>query len=124
MSSDSEFVDPADLKVERNGDGRVIPEEREAGSLGKVKVRPMTYGDVQEHFGDGTTSDLQAEDMAFLFNEFFIKPQFNYDAQDVEDMRPLAPRDLLETLMEASGIDAEVEVEDDGEATVSVEGNT
>lgn len=121
MSSDPEFVDPDDLKIKRNGDGEIVPVTRSAGSLGKVRLRPMTYGDVQEYFGEGTEVDIDSEAMAELFNEFFIRPDFDLTYEDVEDFKPLVPRDLLLALMESSGIDADVEVDSAGEASVSVD---
>lgn len=121
--SDSDFVDPDDLKVQRNGDGEVIPQTEELGTLGKLKVKPMTYGDVEEEFGDGSTSELSPKDMAFIFNTWILKPSFDYSGKDVEDMKPMVPGRMLELVMDVSGIEAEVEVDDDGRATVEV-GNT
>lgn len=124
MSDESQFVDPEDLKVQRDADGDVLPRETEAGTLGKVKVRPMSYGDVQAHFGDGTQADVDSAQMAAIFNEFYVHPDFDLTADDVEDFKPLVPRDLLMALMNVSGIDADVMMEEAGQASVSVEGNT
>lgn len=123
MTDESEFVDPEDLQVQRDGEGQVLPQVAEAGSLGKVKVRPMSYGDVQDHFGDGTQADIQPAQMAAIFNEFFTQPDFDLSGRDVEDFKPLVPRDLLMALLDVSGIDADVMMEESGEATVDV-GNT
>lgn len=118
-----EFVDPDDLKVSRDSKGELIGEVHECGDWGDVEIVPMTYGDVQERFGDGMSSDLEAGEMAMLFNEFYVNPSFDLDAEGVRDFKPMVPADLLMTLMDASGIDADIEVDDDGSATVEV-GNT
>lgn len=126
-----EYVSPSDLRVKRNGDGRVLPVEEEAGNLGTVKVIPMAYGDVQEYFGDGETQDIDEEVMAELFDKFVVTPDLSADAggevtEDyINDMYALAPRDLLMAILSASGVnDAEVEMSDeDNSATVDVSGN-
>lgn len=123
MSQEPEFVDPDDLKVDRDGSGELVSTVTTAGTLGKVELVPMTYGDIQEHFGDGTSADIESSEMAEMFNKFYVRPDFDLTADDVKDFKPLAPRDLLMTLMEESGIDAEVEVDEQGEASVEVEGN-
>lgn len=124
MSDEPEFVDPDDLKVQRGGDGELLPQVVQAGSLGKVKVVPMSYGDAQAHFGDGTQADLDSAVMAALFNQYFVKPDFDLTADDVDDFKPMVPRDLLMALLDASGVEADVMMEEDGGAQVSVEGNT
>lgn len=120
----SEFVDPDDLKVQRDSDDQPIAQDAEAGAFGKVRVRPMSYGDVQAHFGDGADVDVGPAAMAALFNEFYVKPEFDLDEDDVEDFKPLAPRDLLMALLDVSGIDADVMMDEAGSAQVAVEGNT
>lgn len=131
--TDTEFVDPADLTIQRNGDGRILPETVDAGSLGKVKAVPMAYGDVQERFGDGQDFDIPAAEMADLFRDHIAQPDLEaaareqgyggLDAEYVNDMKPLVPRDLLLAIMDASGVDADVEMDNDGEqqAQVSVD---
>lgn len=123
MSEETEFVDPDDLKVERDGDGDLMPEDREVEGLGKIKLVPMRYGDVQDYFGDGAEADVGPEDLAAIFNEFYIYPDFDLDSEGVADFKPMVPAVLLQELMDASGIDADVDVDEQGEATVAV-GNT
>lgn len=120
-----EFVDPDDLRVSRDSDGELLGEVHQCGNLGKVEVVPMAYGDVEEHFGDGRTSDVTAKEMATLFNEFYVRPDFDLSPSDItEDFKPMVPANLLMTLMDASGIDADIDMDDDGSATVNVQGNT
>lgn len=122
-----EYVNPDDLRVTRNSEGRVLPVDEEAGTLGTVKVTPMAYGDVQEFFGDGDSSDVSEEDMAELFDRFLVKPDLSEDAggevtaEYINEMYPLVPRDLLMAILSASGVDAEVEMSDeDNSAEVDV----
>lgn len=122
---DSEFVDPEDLKVQRDASGERLPETHTIEGLGRAEITPMAYGDVQEYFGDGQQADIESDVMADLFNEFYVKPDFSFAPGDIRDMKPLVPRDLLMALLEVSGIEADVMVDEAGEATVDVaEGNT
>ena len=125
----SEYVNPEDLTVQRDGDGQLIPQEKQAGDFGKVKVLPMTYGAVQRRFGDGQNFDFDSHDLAEIFDEHIIEPNLSeysggkVDAKYVESMYPLAPRDLLMAVLEASGVDADVQAQGDGGAQVQVAGN-
>ena len=129
----SNFVQPEELVVQRDGDGEIVPEETEAGNLGLVSIKPMRYGDVQRFFGDGRTSDVEARELARLFDEFVIDPDLSEYAQElgydkvnedfVKDMKPLVPRDLLLAILDVSGVNAEVEMEQENTAQVSVGGN-
>lgn len=132
--TDAEFVDPADLTVTRDGDGQLIPEIVDVGSLGKAKILPMPYGDAQKRLGDGTEFDMSATEMAEIFDNHIVEPnlaaaarQEGFDgltANYVNDMLPLIPTTLLDAIFEASGVEADVEMDetDDGdqEAQVSV----
>jgi hypothetical protein len=126
---DAEFADPDDLKVSRDADGDLLPEVIEAGGYGKVKMRPMNYGMLQDKFGDGTSADLAAGDLADLFDRHVLRPDLSADAGGtvtagyVRDLEPLAPRELLLALLDVSGIDADVEMDDDGGASVDVTGD-
>lgn len=126
---DDEWANPAEGDVQRDGDGEIIPVEEQAGEMGKVLVKPMTYGTVQQFFGDGRRSNLDAGDLAVLFGEHVIKPDLDehyngITADDVKSMKPLAPRDYITAIMLASGIDPEdVQMNDDGSADVTVSGN-
>lgn len=126
----SEFADPDDLKVQRGSDGEKLPQEIET-DVTKARVVPLSYGDVQEYFGDGGRADVSAGEVAELLDEFVLEPDFAADAGGtvtadyVRDLKPMVPGALLMGLMDASGIDADIEMQDDGSAEVAVEsGNT
>lgn len=125
-SADGEFVNPNDLRVQRDAEGQRLPQTAEAGDLGKVQIVPMAYGDVQEYFGGGDDVDLSPAALAGMFSEFVVKPDMSdLTADDVHDFYPLVPRDLLLAVMEVSGVeDVDVEVDGtDGSANVNVGGN-
>jgi hypothetical protein len=93
----------------------------------------MTYGKVQSQFGDGQEFDFDADDLADIFDAHIVQPDLDAHARKeefsgmcgeyVESMYPLAPRDLLNAILDASGVDAEVAATEDGGAEVSVGGN-
>lgn len=124
VATEGEFVDPDDLKVTRDGDGARVGTVMEAGTFGKVKVLPMNYGDVNEYFGSGAAHDVEADILADVFTEFIVKPDLGVvTGDDVRAMKPLAPRDLMLAIFDASGIDAEVAMQGGGDAHVEIEGN-
>ena len=121
-SSDDEWADPAEGDVERDADGELIPQAEEAGHLGKVLVTQMPYGTIQKFFGDGTTSNIGFDELAYLFRTHIKKPDLNehyggrLTSENVEkDMLPLTPQAYLRAVMTASGINPEtVEMYEDG----------
>lgn len=129
-SGDGGWADPVEGDVQRDEHGEIIPKEAQAGALGKVLVLPMTYGKVQSFFGSGTESNLEAKDLAKLFEDHVIKPDLSahYGGRitpgDVRSMKPLTPAAYLTAIMEVSGVDPEeIQMNDDGSADVTVEGN-
>jgi len=56
--------------------------------------------------------------------EYFVEPDFDLNGSDVKQFKPLVPSDLLMALFDASGIDADVAMQEGNEATVNVRGNT
>lgn len=126
QDSDGEFASPDDFQISRDDSGQILPEVRNT-QLGKVKVVPMSYGDVEKHFGSSTVADIGPGELAKLLDKHVIRPNLSedagpggVDAKYVEDLKPLAPRELIFAILDASGIDADVEMQDDGGAEVSV----
>lgn len=121
-NDDDGWADPSEGDVERDADGELIPQEEQAGHLGKVLVTQMPYGTIQKYFGDGTTSEVGFSELAFLFRTHVVKPDLNahyggrLDSDNVQyDMKPLTPQAYLSAIMRASGIDPQtVEMYEDG----------
>lgn len=116
----SDTVEREDLFVPRDTDGDLLPQEMDT-QVGTIEAYPVTYGDANEYLGDGGISALEPETIAELFREKIIDPDLSdIDADDVEHMRPLVPATFLNTLLSESGVEAEVDVDEDGQATVTV----
>lgn len=124
--ADDGFADADALTVSRDGDGELLPETVYTDQYGKVKVVPLTYGDVEEYFGDSDVADIGAEVIAALLRGHVREPDLNaaaggeVDAAWVrEELKPLAPRDLIMAILEASDIQADVDMQGQGEAQVA-----
>ena len=123
--NDDEYVNPEDLFVKRGEDGKLLPKEAVAKPFGKVLVRPITYGRLEQEVNDGKVDKLSAQTVCGLLKDHYVKP----DLSDLtpkkikEDMPAMAPQSLLMALFEASGITGDVSVDERGEAQISLEGN-
>lgn len=124
-TTENEFASAEDFKVQRDSSGELLP-QREETQLGVVKVLPMAYGDVEAYFGASTVADVGPSELAEILNDHVVEPNLAADAggritaEYVEQMKPIAPRELLFAIFEASGIDAEVEMQQSGGAEVAV----
>lgn len=122
---DNEFASPEDFKIQRDSGGDLLPQEEET-QLGAVRVIPMAYGDIDEYFGAKAVADITPDEIADILDEHVVKPDLSQDAggritgEYVEQMKPIAPRELLFAILNASGIDAEVEMNQQGGAEVAV----
>jgi hypothetical protein len=146
-----EFHDPDEAFVTRDAEDNIAPVTKVAGTLGTALIRPMVYGDVEAYFGDaGEVEQAGPEVVAEVIRNHVVKPDYeayareNYrqkvdaDARGSggpshyltgavvrDEMLPMVPQQLLSAIMDASGIDADVDVDDGGTATIdfSDEGN-
>lgn len=128
-----------DLTVSRDSSGELIAEAGELKDItddnGEPKTGeaiPMVYGDVMEHFGSSdSVEDIDADVIAALINDFVVDPDLS-EHPSVEDgeitgefvnkqLPPLVPRSLLLMVFEISGLNADVEMQDDGSAEVDFE---
>lgn len=132
MNEDSSSTaDVADLKVSRNERGELLPVEQESEMFGTLKVIQMPYGEIQEKFGDaGDVAQAEASVVAEVIDNHLVEPDLSADAggtvtdEYVEDeLLPLVPREVLLAVLKASGVDADVAVDEGGSATVDLEGN-
>ena len=127
IATDDGYFDPSEGDVERDADGEIIPQEVYADGMGKLLVKPMPYGTVQEFFGSGRHTSIGPDDLADLFSQQIIKPDLDahyggsIDGDDVRDMYPLTPKGYLTAIMEASNVDPqEIQMQADGSADVTV----
>lgn len=121
-----EYVSPEDLFVKRDEHGEVLPIEEKAAPFGKVLVKPIVYGRLERLQNDGGLEKLDARTVVALLSEHFVKPDLTGLDEDalLNDMPAMAPQILLLALFRASGVTADIDVDADGEATVSLnEGN-
>lgn len=122
---DNEFASPDDFKVQRGSDGELLPQTEET-QLGVVRVIPMAYGDIEEYFGSASVADIGPAEIADILDDHVVDPDLSQDAggrmtaEYVETMKPIAPRELLFAVLNASGIDADVEMDEAGGAEVAV----
>lgn len=124
-TTENEFASPEDFKVQRDSDGQLLPQPVDT-QLGKVRVTPMPYGDIETYFGAQSVADVGAGEIADILNDHVVEPNLREDAggritaEYVNSMKPIAPRELLFAIFDASGIDAEVEMQEGGGAEVAV----
>lgn len=135
--------DPAEFFVTRDEKGNLNPVWQDAKEYGQIKVRPMTYGHVERYFGDaGGVAEAGPAVIAEVMRNHVIEPDFEAYARQTygadyerrgfdhalnesvvrDEMEPLAPMRVLTAVFRASGIDPDVAVSEDGEATVDFGG--
>lgn len=128
-SESDDFASVDELTVKRDEAGELLPVVEETPAFGKVKVVPMPYGAIEDKFGDaGEVADVQAPVIAELIDDHVVLPDFSaaaggtVDAEYVRnEMKPLAPRDLIMAILSASDVEADVNMDDGGNAQVAIE---
>lgn len=118
------IVSDDELFVSRDSGGELLPTIEEAPDIGKVKVIPMTFGSIREYFGPDTQmDDIEAGDVAEILRNHVVQPDLSeVTAQEVEEeMKPMAPQSLLLAVMQASGVDVNMDALENQEA--ALEGN-
>lgn len=139
---DAPAHDPSDAFISRDGDAERQIVYTDAGTLGEVGVIQMAYGDVEKYFGDaGEVEQADAGSVAEIIREHVQDPDYNafarqkfygtggdYEARGdgvfltaeivQNEMLPMVPQLLLTAIMDASGMDVTVDVDQQGGATV------
>jgi len=116
MSGDYASID--DFKVDS------APVDVQAGQFGRIQVKHMSYGDVEDQFGDtGDLTDLETEDVVEMVRKYVRKPDFSSITADQvrEEFHPMSMAHILRAIIEVNGMDADVDVDEEGNATVEVE---
>lgn len=138
-------ADPADAFVPRNADGDVAEVETTVEGYGTAVIRPMVYGDIEEHLGDaGAVAQAGPDSVAAILRNHVVEPDFEAYAREEygewlreqsrgdgdgpppylcgavvrEQMSPWAPQAYLMAIMRESGMDVDVMVGQTGEATI------
>lgn len=127
--TDTEYASVDELTVRRDEAGELLPVDKETPMFGVVQVKPMAYGAVERHFGDaGEVAQVESEVIAQVLGEHIVKPDLNDAAGGKltaswvrENLKPMAPRDLLMAILDASDVDADVAVDDQGNAEVALD---
>lgn len=136
-TADDNFASLAEITVSRDSDGYLAPRvvedalkvPTENGVVERdVQVLQMAYGDAESMFGDDEVADVGPGIVAKLFDDHLITPEGpegGYTEEYVADeMLPLAVRDLMLAIMEASGMQVDnLDVDDSGNAEVEFGGN-
>lgn len=127
-----DYASVDDLTVKRDETGEILPVDEETPMFGTVRVLPMAYGAVERHFGEaGQVADVGSDEIARILDEHVIEPDLSEAAGGRvtgeyvrENLKPLAPRDLIMAVLSVSGVDADVMMDDQGGARVALdEGN-
>jgi len=111
MSPDTPTRD--ELFTPRDDDGDLKPQEIPT-SVGTIIATPLTYGDVEQYFGSAAgMANADSEVVAAVLSAKVVDPDLSDITEDeVADLRPMLPAEILEGLMDVSGIDAQVEVDE------------
>ena len=129
-TTDSDTVGEDDIFVKRDEDGDLLPTTVQTDSFGAVRVTPMTYGEAEAKFGDAAeTANIDAGAVADVLREHVEDPDLNALAQQRygedftervlrDETKPLVPEELLLAVMNASGMDSTVAVDDEGNAAI------
>jgi len=91
-----------DLKINRDEQGNLLPVNSETDSGRKVRVLPLTLGDIKEMRAKRTSFNLPIR----LIKDHYIEPDFS--GSSIDEMKSMlsqeAVGDLNSALMEASGL--------------------
>lgn len=132
-------ADAASAFVSRDSEGNLQSVDEPVPGQGEATFIPMTYGDAEEYMGDaGEMAMLTADTVAEVLRNHVIEPDFEAYAQEQfgrrpsrdhaltgyvveKEMRPFVPQVYLMTLLRISGLDAGVDMQDDGSAMIDFE---
>lgn len=95
-------------------------------TFGSVKLEKLTYAEVEDYFGDiGRVEDLEPESVTKLLRDKVLEPDLSELGEEkLGEMKPMIPAELIVGIMEVSDVLGDVEMQQDGTATVELdEGN-
>jgi len=112
--SELSIAQPEDFFVQRDGDDNLQPVTQELpGVEEKIRVIPMSIGDLNQYGGSGrqmNPADLTSEDLAEILNEHWYDVRDNDDFEVTvemleEDMIGFGKDALITAILRASGYD-------------------
>ena len=102
---------PGDYLVTRDEDDNIKPVEVIYEDKRHL-VKPFTYGEASELYGDGEgTKDLEDEKALELLREKFVVPDLS-NLHSADDLKPVSIVKLIEVIHRASEINADIQRED------------
>lgn len=126
MSQEEEkkYASQEDFEVQRNDNDEIIPVDVQLQDSEKyVKVKPITYGKANEEFSFEDPNDVPTEKLVKLIKDHIVRPDYGWiDVKHVnKKMKPMALGRLLQAIMEASGLEADVDISDAKDAKIDIE---
>lgn len=128
---DAQYASPEELEVTRDESGEVLGQDEHSDLLGTLRVKPMPYGAIEDKFGDmGNVSNVGPGVLAGVMRERLVKPDLPSDDSEYDeitegyirdDALPLVPREVIMAVFAASGVEADVQVDGDGNAQVELD---
>jgi hypothetical protein len=127
-----------DFFVTRDEHGDIQTSWASAGMYGDVEIKSMTYGHSERYFGDvGSVAQVGPDVIAKMLRNHVVTPDLNEYAREKfgetqltgdvirDEMKAAAPASLTTAVLRESGMAADVQMNDDGSATIDfgTEGN-
>jgi hypothetical protein len=87
MPDNDGFPTLDELKISRDSDGEINPEEGQTPSGRDIIIKPMPTGDNEKYFGnldDPTKADYETK--AQVLREFYVKPDFAGNEEDNDEI--------------------------------------
>jgi len=135
-----ETTSPESFFVTRTEDGEVRSVAVEAGGYGRVRIKPMVYGQAERYFGDvGNAARVGPDVVAEVLRNHVVDPDLSEYIADhagidgsrltgrvvKNEMEPFGPAALLQSVLEESGLDnADVDMNQQGEADIDFDQTT
>jgi len=124
-----EYANPEDFGLTRDGEADRNPIDKMVPGVGMCNFTPLNYGDVQNYFGDaGAATEADPETLAKVIHFHLNEPNLS-DLSDrgrvtgtlIKNMRPMYPRNVILSLFDASGIEADLQMDNEGNAEIEFE---
>jgi hypothetical protein len=124
-----EYANPEDFGLTRDGEADRNPIDKNVPGVGMCNFTPLNYGDVQNYFGDaGAAAEADPDTLAKVIHFHLNEPDLS-ELSDrgrvtgtlIKNMRPMYPRNVVLALFDASGIEADLQMDNEGNAEIEFE---